>query len=402
MGASTEWGRIDDDGTVYVRTSSGERVIGSWQAGEAEAGLAHFGRRYDDLATEVRLLTKRLASGAADPAATKSNATALQETLGTAAALGDLDALSTQLTVVVAAAEEKLAAQRAERTAARAAAQAAKEALAIEAEGLATSTQWKSGGDRLRAIVEEWKLIKGVDRRVDEQLWKRFAAARDAFTAHRSVHFASRDKERDSARLVKEKIVVEAEGLAASTDWGATGSRMRQLLADWKASGRAARAAEDALWSRFRGAQDTFFAARSAAFSERDAEQLANQQTKQGLIAEAEAVDVSDTDKATVALRELQERYDAMGPVPRDAVRSLDNRMQAAERRVRDAVEQRWDDSAVIENPVLLQLRAAAAKAEAQLAKAQASGDVRRIADAQASVAARREWLAEAEKSARH
>ncbi len=401
MGASTEWGRIDDEGTVYVRTSSGERSIGSWQAGEPEEGLAHFGRRYDDLATEVRLLATRLASGTADPAGTKTNATALHETLATAAVLGDLDSLATQLTAVVAAAELKLGAQREERAAARTAAQAAKETLALEAEQLATSTQWKSGGDRLRAIVEEWKLIKGVDRRADEQLWKRFAAARDAFTAHRSAHFAGRDKDRDSARLVKETIVAEAEGLACSTDWGVTGARMRQLLADWKASGRAQRGAEDAMWARFRGAQDTFFAARSAAFAERDAEQLANQQVKQGLIAEAEAVDVSDLDKATVALRELQERYDAVGPVPRDAARSLDNRMQAAERRVRDAVDQRWDRSAVIENPVLLQLRAAAAKAESQLAKARASGDARRIADAEDSLAARRQWLAEAEKSAR-
>ncbi len=38
----SEWGRIDDDGTVYVRTADGERAIGSWQAGDSEAGLAFY------------------------------------------------------------------------------------------------------------------------------------------------------------------------------------------------------------------------------------------------------------------------------------------------------------------------------------------------------------------------
>ena len=38
----TRWGRIDDDGSVYVITASGERLIGSWQAGTREEGLAHY------------------------------------------------------------------------------------------------------------------------------------------------------------------------------------------------------------------------------------------------------------------------------------------------------------------------------------------------------------------------
>ncbi|MGI8531696.1 MAG: DUF349 domain-containing protein, partial [Geodermatophilaceae bacterium] len=302
---------------------------------------------------------------------------------------------------VQVAAEAKLEEVRQRRAQARADAAAAKEALAVEAEGLAGSNQWKATGDRLRAIVEEWRAIKGVDRRTDDALWKRFAAARDEFTSQRGKHFANRDAERDVARVAKERIAAEAEGLAGSRDWGPTAARMRQLMTDWKASGRAPREVEDALWTRFRGAQDAFFAARSAVLSERDAEQSANQRTKESLIAEAETLDPVDLDKAKEALREIQERYDAVGHVPREAIRGLDARMQSAERRIRDAVEDRWDRSASIENPVLIQLREAVTKAESQLAKAQAAGDARRIADAEAALAARRQWLADAEQSAR-
>ncbi len=79
MGTSTAWGRIAEDGTVYVRTADeGERAVGSWQAGTPEEGLAHFVRRYDDLATEVTLLETRLASGAASASSTVVAATKLR------------------------------------------------------------------------------------------------------------------------------------------------------------------------------------------------------------------------------------------------------------------------------------------------------------------------------------
>jgi hypothetical protein len=64
----TTFGRVDADGTVYVKTAEGERVVGSWQAGAPEEGLAHFARRFADLVTEVDLIEARLKSGAADAA----------------------------------------------------------------------------------------------------------------------------------------------------------------------------------------------------------------------------------------------------------------------------------------------------------------------------------------------
>ena len=402
MTASNEWGRVDTDGTVYVRTAEGERAVGSWHAGTPEDGLAHYIRRYDDLATEVALLESRLASGAGDPKTTLAHATALRATLGEAAVVGDLAGLDTRLAELATAAQAKIEQAGVARAAARAAAAAAKEKLVLEAEELAQSSQWKATGDRFRAIVEEWKAIRGVDRKADEALWKRFAAARDAFTRRRGSHFAALDEQRGAARARKEQLVTEAEQLAESTEWGPTASRLKGLMAEWKAAGRASKEAEEQLWTRFRAAQDRFFARRAETFSERDAEQLANQRTKEALIAEAEALDPgSDLKGAQARLRDIQERFDAVGHVPRDAMRTLDARMRAAEQRVREAADSEWRRGAVSSNPLLDQLRDTVAKAEAQLAKARASGDPGRVAEAEAAVAARREWLAEAERSLR-
>jgi hypothetical protein len=390
----SEWGRIDADGTVYVRTAEGEREIGSWQAGDTEAGLAFYTRRFEDLETEVTLLEKRLESGAGDPTSTRTHVTELMERIPTVAAIGDLASLQERLAKLLTAVEEKAGANAAAREQARAEAIAAKEALAAEAEKIAESaTSWKSSGDRLRAIVDEWKQIKGIDRKTDDALWKRFAAARDAFGRRRGQHFAELDAERGTAKQAKEKLVAQAEELSSSSDWKETAAAMRELMTEWKAAPRASREVEDALWARFRAAQDAFFARRSGVFAERDAEQVENQAKKEAIIAQAVALNLDDPKSAQAALRELQAKFDAVGHVPRDAIRRIDEQMRAAEQRVRDAVDAEWRQGSVESNPFLAALRERLAEAEAKLERARKSGDAARIAKAEAEVAQRRSLI---------
>jgi len=393
---ASDWGRIDDDGTVYVRTADGERSIGSWQAGDREAGLAFYVRRYEDLETEVQLLEKRLESGAGDPAHTRASATTLKEQVATAAAIGDLDALSRRLDALLTAAEEKAGLAAAAREQARADAIAAKEALVAEAEKIGESaTSWKASGDRLRTMVDEWRQIKGVDRKTDDVLWKRFAAARDAFSRRRGQHFAQLDAERGSVKDKKEQLIKRAEELSNSSDWKETTAAMRDLMTEWKAAGRAGRDVEDALWARFRGAQDAFFSRRSETFAERDAEQLENQRKKESIIARAAALDVSDPKAAQSALRDLQAQFDEIGHVPRDSMRRLDDQMRAAEQRVRDAVDAEWRQGSTESNPFLAAMRERLAEAEAKLERARKAGDAARIKKAEDEVAQRRALLPE-------
>jgi hypothetical protein len=397
----TGWGRVDEDGTVYVRTAEGERAVGSWQAGDPAAGLAHYGRRYDDLATEVSLLEARLKAHTGNPGEIKNKAQVLAESIPTAAAVGDLDGLAARARAMVGTADSAAAESRAEKAAARSAQIARKEALAAEAEQIgAESTAWKAAGDRLKAIVEEWKTIRGIDRKTDEQLWSRFAAARDAFGRRRGAHFASLDAQRGEARAAKQELIKEAQKLATSTDWGPTSAAMRSLMDRWKAVPRTGRDGDDDLWKEFRAAQDVFFAARSESDKKRTGEEQANQQLKEELLAEAEKLDpTTDLRGAQNALRKIQERYDAIGHVPRGVMRSLEDRMQAVEQKVRGASDNSRARTAP-ENPMVTSMRAAVSKAEEQLAKAEAAGDPRRIEEAQSNLATRREWLAEAEKSA--
>jgi Domain of Unknown Function (DUF349) len=390
----SQWGRIDADGTVYVKTPEGEREIGSWQAGDAAAGLAFYQRRYADLATEVDLLERRLASGAGDPRATRKHAEELAAQLDTAAAIGDLAGLRARLAALIGAADAKTEQLAAAREQARADAIAAKERLVAEAEAIAESgTSWKSSGDRLRAIVEEWKQIRGVDRKSDEALWRRFAAARDAFGKRRGQHFAELDAARDATREVKEGLIKRAEELATSQDWKQTALDLRELMTQWKSAGRASREVEDALWQRFRAAQDAFFARRASQFASREAEQLENLRTKEAIVAEVEALDVTDPRAAQAALRDLQARFEDVGHIPRESIRRVDQRLRAAEQRIRAAAEAQWRAGAVQSSPFLAALRERLAEAEEKLARARKSGDEDRIAKAETEVAQRRSLI---------
>ncbi|MEU4567730.1 DUF349 domain-containing protein [Micromonospora sp. NPDC023956] len=397
----TAFGRVDADGTVYVKTAEGERVVGSWQAGAPEEGLAHFARRFADLVTEVDLAAARLNSGAADASGSLTTIRRLRDSLAEAHVVGDLDALAARLDKLAALAEEKAGEARAARDAARVEAVARKTALVEEAEKLgAESTGWKTAGDRLKEILDEWKTIRGVDKKTDGELWKRFAAARDGFTRRRGAHFATLDSQRKQAQTAKEQLVAEAESIKGSTEWAATANRLKELMAEWKAAPRASKEAEQKLWERFRAAQDEFFTRRSEVFSARDNEQRANLERKQALLAEAEALDVNADPRGTQAkLRDIQAQWHEAGRVPRDAAASLERRMRAVDDRVREAMDSAWRRTAPQDNPLLAQMRAQVAEAEERLTRAQAAGDAKRIREAEQALASKRQFLQLAEQA---
>ncbi|MFF2008904.1 DUF349 domain-containing protein [Streptomyces sp. NPDC058195] len=378
--SSDPWGRVDETGTVYVRTADGEQVVGSWQAGSPEEALAYFERKYEGIVVEIGLLERRVKTTdlSAKDATTAIEHLRLQ--VDEHHAVGDLEALRKRLDALVAAVDSRREERKAQKAKQTDEAKHAKEALVAEAEELAQSEQWRSAGERLRALVDTWKGLPRLDRKSDDELWHRFSHARSAFSKRRKAHFASLDAQREDARKAKEKLVAEAESLSGSTDWGPTAARYRDLMTAWKAAGRAQREAEDELWNRFRGAQDVFFAARSEVFAERDAEQGENLKLKEELAVEAERlVPVKDLKAARAAFRAINERWEAIGHVPRDARPKVEGRMHAVERALQEAEESEWRRT----NPeararaagLTGQLQAAVDKLRTQIDTARASGN---------------------------
>jgi hypothetical protein len=399
------WGRVDDDGTVYVKTAEGERAVGSWQAGAPEEALAYFKRKYDSLVTEIELLEQRIRTTDLAPAQAQSGIDRLRESVTGAHAVGDLDALLRRLEVLTGLLDERREELKVKREQARSEAREVKERIVAEAERIAVEeTHWKNGGERLRQLVEEWKVAERIDRPTETALWKRLSSARNAFTKRRKAYFATLEDQREHAREEKEGLAVEAEALSGSTDWADTAAAYRDLMQRWKSAGRAARDTEEELWARFKGAQDAFFAARSAAFSERDAELREHGEAKERLLAEAERLlPVTNLRQARQALRSIQERWEAIGMVPRDARDRLEGRLRKIEETVRGAEDSEWrrtnPEARARAEATVAQLRTSIEQLEKRLDKARSAGRDKDVKDAEEALTARLAWLEEAQRT---
>jgi uncharacterized protein DUF349 len=401
---TSEWGRVADDGTVYVRTADGERPVGQYPEGSAEEALAFYAKRYDELAGSVHLLEQRVTAGVVAPDEATEGVKALRTQVVEAHAVGDLTALVGRLDALGPVISQQRQARRAERAERAAAAKSEKERLVGEAERLAEGNDWRNGANRLRQLLDEWKALPRIDRASDDALWRRFSTARTSYTRRRKTHFAEQNEKRDAARLVKQRLVTEAEKLAKSREWGPTAGAYRELMRQWKAAGPAPRDIEDELWGRFRGAQDVFFGARDEAMAAQDSEFAANAEAKEKLLVEAEAlVPVTDVQAAKRAIRELSERWDAIGKVPRDQIRPLEDRMRAVEQAIRSIEEDTWrrtdPEKSARADDMVAKLHEAIVKVENDLERARAAGDQKKVAELEENLTSRRAFLEMAQRA---
>ena len=396
------FGRVDPDGTVYVTTGEGERAVGQVPDVSPDEALAFFVRRYEALELEVTLLEQRLNSGAVSPDDARHTIKNLRKSVSEANAVGDLAALETRLEALQPRLAEASEARKAERAKQHEATREAKEAMVGEAEALASGNDWRGGVNRFRQLLEDWKKLPRIDRATDDALWHRFSSARTTYTRRRKAQFAEQSARWGEAKAVKEQIIEEARSLAESTDWGPTSGAFRDLMTRWKAAGSAAREHDDKLWAEFRGLQDQFFGARTAAQSAQDEEFTGNLVAKEELLAKAEAsiVPVKDVESARAAFRTFLEEYHALGKVPRDSMRGLDNRVRAIEQAVRKAEEDEWKrtdpEARQRAEETVAMLSAEIDKLAAKAEKAEARGDQQAAKKAQDSIATYQTWLDQA------
>lgn len=402
--AEHPWGRVDADGTVYVRTADGERVIGQWPGGDPQEAMALYVRRFEGLEVEVDLLEKRLTGGTLGPDDAEKAVATVREQVTDAQALGDLDSLLKRLDTLA----PLIAKQREERKAARAAKTAealtAKTRIAEDAEKIAAGSDWRGGADALRALLEEWKSLSRLDRKTDDELWHRFSSARTAYTRRRKAHFAEQNVQREAAQSVKEKLIVEAEALSSSTDWGPTSGKYRDLMTRWKAAGSAPRNVEDKLWKRFRAAQDVFFTARDEANAALDKEYEENAVVKEAILADAEKlVPVQDLESARRAWLEIADRWEAAGKVPRSRVKEMEGRLRKVEQAIREASDQAWTstdpEKSARADDMIGKLERAIEDIRADLDQARSDGDKKKIAELEETLASRESFLAMAQKA---
>lgn len=397
------WGRVAEDGTVYVREADGERAVGEFPDGTAEEALAYFQRKFTDLAGQVGLLEQRARRGTPAADIAKSVASLRKNVTG-ANAVGDLASLLARLDKLGGAVEELNEQQSAESKAAVQAALVEREGIVVEAEALAAEdpakVQWKRTSAALDELFARWQTHQQTGPRLPKneanELWKRFRAARSTIEHNRKAFFSELDNQHRGARTAKTELIERAEALVPK---GADGiPEYRELLEDWKRAGRAGKRDDDALWARFKAAGDAIYTAKAEVESVENVEYSANLELKLALLAEAEPLlNETDRDVAKGKLAEVQRRWDEIGKVPREQVRLVEDRLRKVETAVRKLDEEHWKTN----NPekqarsagLAAQLEDAIARLEVELAEAKAAGDAKGQSDAQEAIDARRAWL---------
>jgi len=397
---------------VFVTDAGVEREVGQYPGASADEALEYFAKKYLDLADAAALLAERLAAGA-NGESVRQTAQKQREALGDAAVVGDLAGLRERLQAI----EKQAADVRAEQTAAQHAAReeglAKRTAIVDEAEQIAGTdparVQWKSSGARMRELFDEWKQLQSLTPRLpraqDQELWGRFSKARNTFDKHRREFFADLDKRNAEGKRMKEKLVSEAEALSASTDWRETSAKYRDLMDRWKAAPRAGRKDDDALWAKFRAAQDVFFAARSKKDEEVDAQYAQNLAVKEELLAQARALlPITNPDAVKPKLRAIQDRWEDAGKVPRADIGRMEGGLREVEKALAEAEGEKWrktnPETKARTSGMLSQLEDSLAGLQQDLEKAQASGDDTAVARAQEALDTKRAWYEQLSRTA--
>lgn len=406
------FGRADENGTVYVTVQGTEYECGQFPDATSDEALVYFARKFDDAEAQVALLEQRIAARA--PAGDMRKAVQhVREQVDAHAMVGDLVDLSTRLDTLEDAIRVALEREREESKKHRAEQLARRTAIVEEAEEVAgqdpEKTQWKRSSARMEQLFTQWQEHQRSGGRLsksdEDALWKRFRKARTTFDRHRKAFFSSLDETNAKAKRVKQALIAEAEALSSSTDWGETAGKYRELMDRWKQAPRASRKDDDALWARFRAAQDVFFNARKAANEQIDKEFEGNLGVKEKLLAEAKQIlPVKDLEAAKKKLASIQQRWEEAGKVPRAHMRRVENELRSVEDAVKKAEDDKWrrtdPETKARSNSMLSQLENKIADQRAAVETARASGNEKKAASLEKDLATSEQWLATLQTSA--
>jgi hypothetical protein len=130
---------------------------------------------------------------------------------------------------------------------------------------------------------------------------------------------------------VQEELCREMEALKADDNLERASRRMRELQGRWKQVALAPRAQGEAMWRRFKTAQDEVFARTVALVATQNEERAGNLARKQTLCERAEALaDSTDWVKTAAEIQKLQAEWKSIGPVTRGHEKAIWERFRSA------------------------------------------------------------------------
>lgn len=191
-------------------------------------------------------------------------------------------------------------------------------AEAMEYDTFKTFADWEDKTKEILALQAKWKTIGYAPQKMNVKIFERFRAACDEFFKRKAAFYKD-IKNSMAENLEKKKALCEkAEALKDSTDWKATAEILTKLQKEWKTIGPVSKKHSDAVWKRFIGACDHFFAQKNKANSSQRSVETDNMAKKESIIAKLHEIEKAGNEDESVAdkIRGLIKEWNGIGHVP--------------------------------------------------------------------------------------
>jgi len=206
--------------------------------------------------------------------------------------------------------------------------------LGEEAQAFATfqSDRIKEWNEKTKEILElqkRWERVGGLPRAKAKDVNKRFWSAFKAFFNNKNAFFKKLDEEREQNLQRKNELVRLAQALKDSQDWEKTSNDLKALQQQWKDIGPVPEKFREKVFKEFKDACDYFFAQRRGQMGKVEQEQIDNLNLKTAIIEELEKHAAEGTASVEL-LRDLEDRYNTVGFVPRKDISTVRTRYHQA------------------------------------------------------------------------
>lgn len=203
-----------------------------------------------------------------------------------------------------------------------------------EAQAYATfqSDRIKEWNEKTREILElqkKWEAVGGLPRAKAKDVNKRFWSAFKSFFNNKNLFFKKLDEEREHNLQLKNDLVRQALELKESQDWDKTSNELKALQQKWKDLGPVPEKFRDKVFKEFKDACDYFFAQKRGQMGKVEQDQIDNLNLKTAICEELERNTAEGTASVEL-LRDLQDRYNNVGFVPRKDMLAIKTRYHAA------------------------------------------------------------------------
>lgn len=204
-----------------------------------------------------------------------------------------------------------------------------KQHLLSQLRQLVESAETKDSSARIKTLQAEWKATGPVPQAQSQELWNSYHALLDIYYNNRGLFFEMKELDRRRNQEAKEALIKRAEELTQQSSINKALTELRQLHEEWKAVGPVPNEQREPLWQRFLQASEQVHNRKRAFVDARSAQENANLQRKQELLAqilpfgEFKTERVNEWRAKTDELQSLKEQWDAAGLVPRSQAEAM-------------------------------------------------------------------------------